>query len=92
MTLTNKGLEVETKGVRESFPADFVIVDWTCVAVETFDDITNQKGYVFEDIRFKCYYYNVDNIEVHFVPTLDQKEWIFPEIEKDATNELNKQK
>jgi len=92
MRLSKDGLEIETKGVKESFPSELIIVDWSCEAVETFDDIKNQKGYEFIDLDFKCFYYDGSNELIPFRETMNQFAFIIDAIKTDAENELEKQK
>ena len=90
MRLQNEGLEIENMGIK--FPATFIIVDWECEAIDQYDDIESVPFYAFEDVEMECYYFNSENEEVYFIPTIDEQTWINDFIEKDATNKLEKQK
>jgi len=95
MTLSNEkseGLQIETEGLNNLFPANFCVVKWICVAVDLYDDIEGVPYYEFNQIKItECYYFNSDNQEVDFIPNDEQFIFMKPSIEKDALTELQKQ-
>lgn len=92
MRLSNEGLEIETEQVKHLFPANFIIVDWECEAINQYDSATDDEYFEFEDIQMTGFYYNSDNELKRLILTLDQTIWITPFIETDAEKELEKQK
>lgn len=84
MRLSGECLEIETKGefIRHAFPADFVVVDWSCDQVEAYDDSICQTYYEFVNYEIKAYYYGDDNEEVYFTLNPIQTRWCMPDIEK----------
>lgn len=90
MRLSGECLEIETKGefIRHAFPADFVVVDWSCDAIEEFDDVTGQKYYEFKNYEIAASYYDDHNEEVQFTLTVEQSAWCMPDIENAAELEF----